>query len=150
MHSGKTWVARLNTGPSYGAPERGSPSYSCQDFPGCHHFKVTAISLPISLRKENKVIILFICNKLQGANKGKPAAGKPGNLSKSVSSLPPDAINGHPGSRKQDHYGDYLHSMGEADREPMAIFERATQKSHTDFHTRRRTAVGGSAQLVVV
>ena len=34
----------------------------------------------------------------------------------------------------------YLHSIGEAEREAMRIFEHVNEKSHTDSHTEKKSA----------
>jgi integrase len=37
----------------------------------------------------------------------------------------------------------YLHSIGESERAAIAVFEKARQKSHADFHMYSHTSIGG-------
>jgi integrase len=43
----------------------------------------------------------------------------------------------------------YLHSIGEAEREAMRIFERMTENSHTDSHTEKETGLTLSANPLI-
>jgi integrase len=36
----------------------------------------------------------------------------------------------------------YLHSIGQAEREAIAVFERASKKSHTESHTTGKSVEG--------